>query len=112
MGVMRSLPLTLIFLTVIATSASAITFDDGLTHTIDPENSFPFEGATMSDGPGSTPTLVEIIAGGEIATAVGNPSTVSGSSGVDIKGGMIGHILLTACDSATISLQAGGTAGS
>jgi hypothetical protein len=112
MGVMRSLPLTLIFLTVIAASASAITFDDGLTHTIDSENSFPFEGATISDGPGSTPTLVEIVAGGEIATAVGNPSTVSGSSGVDIKGGMIGHILLTACDSATISLQAGGTAGS
>jgi hypothetical protein len=33
---------------VIAASASAITFDDGLTHTIDSENSFPFEGATWT----------------------------------------------------------------
>jgi hypothetical protein len=73
MGVMRSLLLTLIFLTVIAASASAITFDDGLTHTIDSENSFPFEGATLNYPPG----LIADIQGTIIGTlADGSPINI------------------------------------
>ena len=51
-----------------ATAAQAVTFPDGLTHTIDKGNSFPLEGMTITDGPGATPTSVTVVDGGAIGT--------------------------------------------
>jgi hypothetical protein len=108
---MRCLLPILLLLLAFVTSASAITFNDGLTHIIDSQNSFPVEGVIISDGPGSTSTVVAIVAGGSIATIIAEPSTVSGSSVLEISGGTIGGVV-TSLDSSQILLSSGGSAGS
>jgi hypothetical protein len=78
-------PLTL------ASGAQAVTFDDGLVHVIDAGNSYPFDLITVQDGPGSIPTTVNILSGGEVATQVvsGN-SFISENSILNLSGGLIG----------------------
>ena len=46
--------------------AKSVTFDDGMVHLIDANNSFPFESVIVRDGPGSTTTTVNLVSGGEI----------------------------------------------
>jgi len=47
------------------TELQAVTFNDGLTHIIDSDNSYPFEQIVVSDGPGSTTTTVIVVTGGQ-----------------------------------------------
>ena len=56
----------------LAPAASAVTFADGQVHVIDADNSFPFEGVTVNDGPGPITTTVNLVEGGAIGTL--NPS--------------------------------------
>ncbi len=46
---------------LLALNSSAITFNDGLVDVIDADNSFPFEGITVQDGPGGTTVTVVVV---------------------------------------------------
>jgi probable HAF family extracellular repeat protein len=74
----------------LSSATKAVTFDDGLVHVIDAANSFPFEPADVRDGPGSTPTTLQIVDGGEISTIAGLDSTVWDTSILQMSGGEIG----------------------
>ena len=57
----------LIALVVLTPSvAGAVTFDDGMVHIIDVNNSFPFEIVEVGDGPGGQPTTLIVTVGGEV----------------------------------------------
>ncbi len=71
-------------------SAHAITFADGLTHTIDAGNSYPFESVVVRDGAGAVPTTLNLVSGGMIGTGNGNPLTTYNHSVVKISGGQWG----------------------
>jgi hypothetical protein len=73
-------------LLVMTAPAGAITFDDGLVHVIDTGNSFPFEDVDVFDGPGDTPTTVNVIVGGQIATLGGARLDARDSSIISVSG--------------------------
>jgi hypothetical protein len=90
-----------------ATAAQAVTFSDGLTHTIDKGNSFPLEGMTITDGPGATPTSVTMVDGGAIGTFALDGVDVRGASVLTIAGGEIGGFVV-GFDQAAIELTGAG----
>ena len=54
--------------TVAATDSRAIVINDGMVHTIDAANSFPFEPMIVDAGPGGAATTIQLVPGGEIGT--------------------------------------------
>jgi hypothetical protein len=81
--------------------ADAVTFADGLVHTIDAANSFPLESAIVMDGPGGATTTVRVVAGGQVSGI-----EAYGSSFIDVQGGSAGGI--EAYGSSFIDVQGGG----
>jgi hypothetical protein len=89
--------------------ATAITFDDGLIHVIDAGNSFPFDQVLVEDGPGSTPTTVNVVAGGEVATLI--PGGAPGlrafeNSIINVSGAVIG-VNLDALNNSVVNISGG-----
>jgi hypothetical protein len=77
---------------IVASSVSAVTFDDGGVHVIDENNSYPFEGVVVEDGPLRETTTLNVLPGGQIGTdGVSGTGKVDayGSSIVNISGGAI-----------------------
>ena len=85
--------------------AKAIVFDDGQVHLIDANNSFPAEAVTVADGPGGATTTVILIPGGEIGTApgVGGELIATGTSVVNVSGGISRGVVLRDSSVGTIS---------
>ncbi len=77
--------------TILALNASAVVFDDGLTHVVDVGNSFPLEGVVVDDGPGAATTTLQVMPGGEIGTIFEDNLEAFGSSQVTIVGGTFGY---------------------
>src|SRR5262245_9932939 len=84
--------------------AEAVSFADGGTHVVDAANSFPFESATVADGPGATTTTVDLVSGGAIATQGGSGLDAFGSSHVNVSGGSLGGFLI-AHDASQVSIS-------
>ena len=83
--------LALACLTVVASiPAKSLTLDDGLVHEINLANSFPADGVTVRDGPGSTSTTVNVVTGGEISTFAGAGLGAFDSSHINVSGGAVG----------------------
>ncbi len=91
--------------TLFVGSAGAAVFDDGGEHTIDAGNSFPAESVEVFDGPGDSPTTVNVVDGGDVGAdltahehaklnisggEIRNSVNAFGDSRVDIIGGEIG----------------------
>ena len=98
---------TLLF---VAGDAQAVTFNDGLTHIIDAANSFPFEDVIVLDGPGPSTTTIEIVAGGEFGTGIGDGDLqVFDSTAVIMSGGEIARTL--GVQGAAHAILSGGLSG-
>ena len=89
-------------LLLLPVEAKPVTFDDGLVHIIDANNSFPFESVIVQDGPGSTNTTVNLVSGGLIG---GGLTAIDGSQ-IEMSGGRI-EFSLRALDRAHISITGG-----
>ena len=121
---LRLLPILISVSSLLAASSShAYTYDDGLSHLIDIDNSFYFERLTLDDGPGGNPTELTIVDHGiilEDLLARSNSRVqmlggavrtmrMEGSSFAAISGGEIG--LLQPLESGTHVTISGGRMG-
>jgi hypothetical protein len=92
-------------LLMMAGAAHAVVFNDGGVHTIDAENSFPFEDVFVEDGPGGAATTVWLVSGGAIGSEILQGALVAhGHSIVLIEGGTVhGPVLIEDSSEATIN---------
>ena len=63
---------------LIAAPAHAITFNDGGTHIIDADNSYPLDPVVVEDSPTGQPTTLIINEGGDIGSISGDGLTANG----------------------------------
>ena len=86
--------------------ALAITFEDGLVHVIDAQNSFAFEGVIVRDGPGGATTQVTVVDGGAIGSISLDDLELFDGSVVNILGGTLGRHVF-ARDSSVVHFSGG-----
>ncbi len=106
-GFLRPIALaTLLAVPALAACGEGITFKDGLIHTIDASNRFPFEGVFVEDSLLGNPTTVNVAPGGEVGTVSSDGLQVSDTSVVNVTGGIIGRNLLS-LDTSTVYISGG-----
>ena len=74
---------------LIAVPAHAVTFNDGGTHIIDADNSYPLDPVVVEDSPTGQPTTLIINEGGDVGSSSGDGLTANGASVVTLNGGVV-----------------------
>ena len=96
---------------VLGMEARAVVFDDGADHTIDANNSFPFETVIVLNASSSL-TRVFLVPGGEVGTAIPDGDLVSrDNSWVTMTGGEVGDDLSGEGTTSSFVFFGGGVVG-